>query len=73
MKTTVIRAKQYLRQRSRHKPRGPTVTRGRRVGHENEGDRMGGGRGGALRLYVPPSYATLRAALGIETDLVANQ
>ena len=34
---------------------------------------MGGGRGGALRLYVPPSYATLRAALGIETDLVANK
>ena len=32
---------------------------------------MGGGRGGALRLYAPPSYATLRAALGIETDLVA--
>ena len=32
---------------------------------------MGGGRGGALRLYVPPSYAALRAALGIETDLVA--
>ena len=45
----------------------------RRVGHENEGTaRMGGGRGGAHRIYAPPSYAALRAALGIETDLVAN-
>ena len=37
---------------------------------ENEGDCTdeGKGRGGAHRVHSSPSYATLRAALGIETD-----
>ncbi|MCH2597246.1 MAG: hypothetical protein MKZ95_15835, partial [Pirellulales bacterium] len=57
---------------SRANPRAPPWQR-RRVGPETEGTaRMGGGRGGAHRIYAPPSYAALRAALGIETDLVAN-
>ena len=57
----------------------PGPTRGRRHGNaaalatKTKGTaRMGGGRGGAHRIYAPPSYAALRAALGIETDLVAN-
>ena len=66
------------------KPRGfvpwglPGPTRGRRnaaaLASKTKGTvgwGGGGGRGGAHRTR-PPSYAALRAALGIETDLVAN-
>ena len=55
---------------SRANPRAPQRRR-RRVGLENEGDcsDWGEGRDGAHRLHVSPSYAALRAALGIETDL----
>ena len=37
---------------------------------ENEGDctEEGKGRGGAHRVHSSPSYAALRAALGVETD-----
>ena len=64
------------------KPRGfvpwglPGPTRGRRdaaaLASKTKGTARMGGRVGAHRIYAPPSYAALRAALGIETDLVAN-